>query len=108
MWPPNHKYDQGTLTVTANDLEDGVNVIFTAGHDQFMTDAEAARQSRSMGRVTLPTTSRLPPVSSTGRAPCRRYSISARNVPVVGWRVGPGRRRAPFSFPGVAAFATGR
>lgn len=39
LWPPNHKYDQGTLTVTANDLEDGVNVVFTATHDQFVTDA---------------------------------------------------------------------
>lgn len=39
LWPPNHKYDQGTLTVTANDLEDGVNVVFTAVHDQFVTDA---------------------------------------------------------------------
>jgi hypothetical protein len=41
LWPPNHKYDQGTLTVTANDAEDGVNVVFTAGHDQFVTDAES-------------------------------------------------------------------
>jgi hypothetical protein len=40
LWPPNHKYDQGTLTVTATDPEDSVNVVFTAVHDQFVTDAE--------------------------------------------------------------------
>jgi hypothetical protein len=43
LWPPNHKYDQGTLTVTAVDPEDGVNVVFTAGHDQFVTDAESGQ-----------------------------------------------------------------
>lgn len=43
LWPPNHKYDQGTLTVTANDAEDAVNVVFTATHDQFITDAESGQ-----------------------------------------------------------------
>ena len=43
LWPPNHKYDQGTLTVTAVDPEDGVNVVFTAGHDQFVQDAESGQ-----------------------------------------------------------------
>ena len=39
LWPPNHKYDQGTLTVTATDAADTVNVVWTATHDQFVTDA---------------------------------------------------------------------
>lgn len=39
LWPPNHKYDQGTLTITANDAEDSVTATFTATHDQFVTDA---------------------------------------------------------------------
>lgn len=39
LWPPNHKYDQGTLTVTATDADDTVNATFTALHDQYITDA---------------------------------------------------------------------
>jgi hypothetical protein len=43
LWPPNHKYDQGTLTVTAVDPDDTVDVVFTATHDQFVTDAESGQ-----------------------------------------------------------------
>jgi hypothetical protein len=49
LWPPNHKYDQGTLTATANDAEDTVNIVFTATHDQFVTDAESGQVSEMNG-----------------------------------------------------------
>ncbi len=68
MWPPNHKYDQGTLTATANDPADTVNIVFTATHDQFVTDAESGEvtEMNGSGNTTDDITPAAGDVTGTG------------------------------------------
>jgi hypothetical protein len=54
MWPPNHKYEGATLTATAVDPEDAVNMTFTATHNQYLPDGSELNGSGNTANDITP------------------------------------------------------